>query len=491
MLIEDLLPNINLEDGQTEFKGLIEEGKTADGMPKEDNWLKTLVGFANSQGGSLYVGVEDKTHKVLSLDHVAADKTIQMIHRLIKQKIVPSLPYDIAALPIKNEGEATRYVIEVKVSRSKNLPVGLKTRGLVAYYIRHFGATEACSQEELRSLFLSQSDIRYDEQPTEYVYNPDDFAKLDREYYKENNCHLTEKALQSMGFMDKGKHLSRGALMFKDDYHDDSNLIVATKWPGLDKGSDIVTATDTFNGNIIDAVAFCLAFVQSHSNNGYKKLPTGRTKYFSYPQRSVFEGVMNAICHRDYWINGSQIEINVFLDRLEITSPGSLVSGTRLQKEKNIGSIIPTRRNDVVCNVCRSINYIEKRGSGFTKIINDYSNFNPKYQPYITSTNAFFSLVLPDITYNALTTPEGETEIEIYVDGLLDDKFGEKILSLCYATPKTAAELASSLGLSASTYFRKNMLEPLIVKEYLIRTSGRPEKYTANKKKVFPKPRIE
>ena len=67
---------------------------------KKGKWLKTLVGFANSNGGKLFIGVEDKTHKILSLDHLTADKTVQMIHRLIKQKIVPEIQYDIQSVPI-------------------------------------------------------------------------------------------------------------------------------------------------------------------------------------------------------------------------------------------------------------------------------------------------------------------------------------------------------------------------------------------------------
>lgn len=48
----------------------------------------------------------------------------------------------------------------------------------------------------------------------------------------------------------------------------------------------------------------------------------GRVDIDSYPDRAVLEGVINAIAHRDYFIDGSQIQIDMFKDRLEISSPG-------------------------------------------------------------------------------------------------------------------------------------------------------------------------
>ena len=110
MTVEDLIPGLNIEDTHNEFKGIIEEGKgAASGRGREIGWLKTVAAFANTDGGSLYVGVEDKTHKLLALDHDAADKIVLMIHRQIKQRLEPAVPYRIEALPLKKDGR-TRYV---------------------------------------------------------------------------------------------------------------------------------------------------------------------------------------------------------------------------------------------------------------------------------------------------------------------------------------------------------------------------------------------
>ncbi|MDD7213251.1 MAG: ATP-binding protein, partial [Candidatus Enterosoma sp.] len=61
MYIEELIPGLNIEDSSNEFKGIIEEGEDQKGSRKEISWLKELCAFANTKGGTLYVGVHDKT----------------------------------------------------------------------------------------------------------------------------------------------------------------------------------------------------------------------------------------------------------------------------------------------------------------------------------------------------------------------------------------------------------------------------------------------
>ena len=68
MLLEDLIPGLNIEDTRNEFKGTIEEGKSEDsGKVKEIGWLKTIAAFANTDGGTLYIGVENKSHTIVLL----------------------------------------------------------------------------------------------------------------------------------------------------------------------------------------------------------------------------------------------------------------------------------------------------------------------------------------------------------------------------------------------------------------------------------------
>lgn len=85
---------------------------------------------------------------------------------------------------------------------------------------------------------------------------------------------------------------------------------------------------------------FAITFIQSHAVNGFRKTDEGRVDHYSYPARSITEGVVNAIAHRNYFIKEIQIEKNMFKDRLEISSSGTLLIVHALKKEKDISSII-------------------------------------------------------------------------------------------------------------------------------------------------------
>ena len=361
MCIEELVPNLNIEDKNNEFKGIIEEGKSDDsGKSKEIGWLKTLAAFANSDGGSLYVGVENSSHKILALHHKTADNIVLMVHRQIKQRIEPAISYRIESIQVR-ESENTRYVLKISVSPSKILPVSLHEENLLGIYVRNFGNTVLAGPEQIRDLVLLSDENPFDQPFTDQKFKKDDFQKLFSLYKERTQTELTEKALISAGFMDNRRMLSKGALIFADDYSGEKTKITCTLWPEITKGSSLILASADFSGNILDSIDFAAQFIQNHSVNGFKKESMGRVDYYSYPLRSVTEGIVNAVAHRNYFIGGSQIEINMFKDRLEITSPGALLGVKALKKEKNISSIIPRRRNEVICSVLEYCRYMESK----------------------------------------------------------------------------------------------------------------------------------
>lgn len=484
MYIEELISGLNLENETTEFKGIIEEGKSETGKLKEIGWLKTLAAFANTDGGNFFIGVENSSHKILALDNETCDKIILLIHRQIKNRVEPTIDYKISALPIPKTSP-TRYVLQVAVKKSKILPVAVHEEGLLGIYIRNFGNTTLATSEQIRDMILLSDNNPFDQPFTEQIFNESEFTRLFQTYEANTNEKLSEKALISIGFMNNQKFLSRGALLFKDSCDDNRTKIMATLWPEVTKGSEIILASEKFSGNLIDAIGFAMHFIQNHSANGFKKNDFGRTDYIAYPPRSLTEGIVNAIAHRNYFISGSQIEINLFKDRLEITSPGTLLGVKMLKKEKNISSILPRRRNEVICAVLELCRYMESKGSGFDKIEQDYAGKGEAFKPFVSSDESSFTLVLPNLTFKAGIIDENTTP-EIYTETLLPEKNAEKILSFCFKTQRSAKEIAAYLEIKPSTYFRKEILEPLVQKNFLLtHEEGRTTFYTANADKVF------
>ena len=481
MLIEDLLPNTNLEDMHTEFKGIIEEG---DG--RELNWVKSLAAFANTEGGTLYVGVDDKSHKVLALDHRTADKVVQMVHRQIREKVDPAIEYAVEAIAV-SDTRPTRYVLRVDVPASRTLPVVVHSNGLLGVFCRRFGRTEIASTEQIRDMVLMSESVPFDTALTDEIYDPGRFTKLHGVYEARNDGRpLTRKELVSIGFMNAAGFLSKGALLFADDCDGERTKVVATQWPSDTKGAIAVLASEEYAGDILSSIEFSTRFVSSRSANGFKKEELTRVDYVAYPARSVTEGIVNAMGHRNYFMQGTQVELNIFKDRLEITSPGSLLGVGELKREHDIASIIPRRRNEVICAVLCACKYMEEKGSGFDKIEEDYLGRGDEYRPFVSSDASSFTLTLPDLTFAGGVVGDANETPEIHVDGMLTGKNDLKVLSYCYRHGRTAMEIAAHLGVTASTYFRSKVLKRLVEQGYLIETAGDTAAlYTANTARVF------
>ena len=268
MLIQEIA-DVNLESRNIEFKGIIEEGPDNKGKSKEIVWLKTLTAFANTEGGTLYVGVEDKSHKVVASDHETADRIVLMVHRQLRNKVTPQINYDISAIPVPDTSPS-RYIIKIDVKKSSSLPVMLHQDGLLGIYVRNFGRTDIATPEQIRDMILMSEEIPYDQPFTKEIFDPSKYKKFQK-IVEAGGIQFNEKVLISRAFISTEKRLSKGALLFADDYDGEETKAVATLWPGLTKGDDIVLASEEYRGNLLEIIERCVAFVRNHSANGFKK----------------------------------------------------------------------------------------------------------------------------------------------------------------------------------------------------------------------------
>ena len=118
-----------------------------------------------------------------------------------------------------------------------------------------------------------------------------------------------------------------------------------------------------------------------------------REERSDYPYKAVREVLVNALIHRNYQILGSEIHVEVFDDRLEITSPGGMMNGRRVQ-DMDIRHIPSMRRNQVISDVFSLLGFMERRGSGIDRILNSYVEVAQK--PTFYSDSDFFIVTLPN-----------------------------------------------------------------------------------------------
>ena len=235
---------------------------------------------------------------------------------------------------------------------------------------------------------------------------------------------------------------------------------------GFNKESEKIVTINRFQGNIVSVINYIMEFVIQRMNHSMIKLGDTRKNIDAYPKRALFEGVINAVAYRDYFLDGTQIQVDMFKDRLEISSPGGFYRGEKLGKTYDLSGIISKRRNELISSVLVSCNVMEAAGTGFDKIMEEYAAVDEGHRPYIYSASDHFTLVLPDLTYTE-GVEDNNIPALVFVPVPGGTEYDEKVLAFCYYQAHKASEIAEYLGISDSTYFRKQILDNLVQKEYL------------------------
>jgi predicted HTH transcriptional regulator len=157
-----------------------------------------------------------------------------------------------------------------------------------------------------------------------------------------------------------------------------------------------------YSGGLIDLLQDGTDFVINNSKKAWKKTADGRIEMPDYPERAVLEGLVNALIHRNYLEVGSEVHIDMFDNRIEIYSPGGMYDGTKVQ-DRDLMQVPSRRRNPIIADIFNRLKYMDRRGSGFKKIIGDYRiqpQYNERKEPEFNSDNDSFLLVLKNLNYD-------------------------------------------------------------------------------------------
>ena len=459
MYLEEIIDNIQLENDKFECKSRLNRDDIV-------GWLKTIAGFANAKGGDFYIGVADKTNKLIGFGRTEADNERNYFNNQVNEHLVPSPQLKISFVRYMIKADE-RYIIHVQVPESAVKPVILKYKNIPSIFMRRDGFTNGATYEEIIEMSVKSKKTQYDILTSDVTYDSSNFTML-RDFYAEHNegRTLTEKALQSMGFYNEEGLLLNGAVLFSDDYKEKKTEVQCSVFSGFNKGSERIVTINRFNGNIISSINYIMEFVLQRMNHSMIKLGDARKNIDAYPLRALFEGVINAVAHRDYYLDGTQIQVDMFKDRLEISSPGSFYRGEKLGKTYDLSGIISKRRNELITSVLVSCSVMEAAGTGFDKIIEEYAGADDRHRPYIYSASDHFTLVLPDMTYTE-GVEDSSIPVLSFVPASNGTDFDEKVLAFCYYQARKVSEIAEYLGISDSTYLRKQVLGNLEKQRYL------------------------
>ena len=401
MLIEEILKG---ESEKIEFK---ENAKT-------NTYIKTVVAFANGNGGKIVFGVKDNKEIVgVENEFEVMDGIINAISDNCYPMIVP----DISLHTLEN-----KTVILVEIEGGKKKPYYLKSKGMQkGTYIRS-GATTRIIEEDyvLKELVLEGENKYFDQQVCHGESVSDEeiekfcewLEKLARKN-SENDTEIrkiTRNTLLSWKVLEEknGRIFSTNAYILLSGKE---NWEVSRKIQcGVFKGEtrSIFVDKKEFEGSIIMQLEKAYQYVLEKINLGSDIVGIYRVDKYEIPPKSIREVIANAVIHRSY-LEPNDIQVALYDNRLEITSPGMLLSGVNVKRMKEGYSKL---RNRAIASVFAYVNIIEKWGSGIPRIMNEIREYGLQEPEFIIFENDFRVNIYRK-NYNTTQSTQGSTQNRI------------------------------------------------------------------------------
>lgn len=162
--------------------------------------------------------------------------------------------------------------------------------------------------------------------------------------------------------------------------------------------------------------------------------------------------MVNHFIHRDYTVMGSEVHLDIYDDRLTVTSPGGMYNGMLIQ-DLDIADVSSERRNPILANVMAQLDYMEKRGSGLTRICNEtkaLEGYKDELKPVFKSTQTQFQTI---IFASSDTSNVGDHDGDMSETKLTERQ--QKILNLIKDSPTiTGKKMSETLSVSQRTIER-------------------------------------
>ena len=425
-------------------------------VKKPKSWCKSISAFANTLGGFLIFGISDD-NQIVGLE--TPDKDAELISEIIKTRLNP-----IPEFKISFHTEDGNVVLIVQVFKGEETPYYYSGDGLLEAYVRIGNESVKASPIELKRLVLRGRNTTFDSQNSMYKVEDYAFSKLRERYKKWTGNSFDEKDLVSFGLATEQGYLTNAGALIADESPIFYSRVFCTRWNGLNKSGGTFDALDDaeYEGSVLSLIENGEAFIKRNTKMMWRKTSNSREEMPEYVERSYHEALVNAIAHRDYLINGSEVHVDMYDDRLEIYSPGGMPDGSNIQ-ERDPVTVPSTRRNPVLADVFNRLGYMERKGSGFAKILDNYAfqvNYTEEKKPYFKSDRYQFTVIMPNLNY-------GGTQDDT-VNDTVNDIVKNKIMSLMKNNPRiTITDIAKALNISRPTVTRK--IKELKIDNYIYR----------------------
>lgn len=318
---------------------------------RSEKYIKSVIAFANTAGGKIVIGIDDETHEIVGVDKDGVFKIIDNITNTISDMCCPQIFPNIGVNTIDGKS-----VIVINIYPGANRPYYIKSLGKeTGTYIRVSGTSRPADEAVLKDLELQGTHRSFDEIVcVEHKYDAGkaeqlcgaikrymvEAAKSNSE--KEKIKDITVQNLINWGVVKNmdGTLLPTNAFVLLTD-----NVFPFAKIQcALFKGTERVVFIDKrdFEGLLYEQIE----------------------EAYELPTEAIREAIVNAVTHRNF-LDRACVQVAVYDDRVEVTSPGMLYGGLTIEQIKEGGSKI---RNRCIAEVFSRMRIIESWGTGIKRM---------------------------------------------------------------------------------------------------------------------------
>lgn len=347
---------------------------------------KEVVAFANTNGGKVYIGIDDNSN-IVGIENI--DNDLQSLTGMINEGIKPSL---IEHTQIKTEKYNNKDIIIIEIQSGPNKPYYLADKGLKpsGVYLRHGSSSIQVSDEIIRKMMFEHATLRFEEMISKNQNLT--FEYLEKKF-KDNNLNFDKNKYKLLNIINEEKKYTNLGLLLSDQC---SYTIKCAIFNGINK----IEFRDRkeFTGSILKQVDDIFEYFELFNKISGKIIGLKRIDTRDYPEYSLREALLNAVIHRSYYFNSS-IMVNLYDDKFEILSMGGLIDGITI---KEIFKGVSSSRNPNLANIFYRFGYVESFGTGIGRIMDSYEQNNKK--PIFDATENTFSIILPNMNYQESST---------------------------------------------------------------------------------------
>ena len=428
-----------------------------------DEIKKEIVAFANSSGGTLYVGIRDDG-TIVGVDN--PDDVSLQIRNMVRDSIKPDVTMFLHYKTIEADG---KELVAVDVQRGTDRPYYIAKKGMrpEGVYVRQGYSSVPATDAAIRHMIKETDGDRFEAMR---CLNQDLTFESAAKEFSLRNLEFASQQMRTLKLVDQDNLYTNLGMLLSDQ-------CIQTIKAAVFQGTDQTTFKDRreFSGSLLKQMNEVYDFIDFRNQTQATVERLLRIDTRDYPEIAVREALLNLLVHRDYSFRASAL-ISIYANRIEFVSIGGLVPGIDLE---DIMMGISVCRNPDLANVFYRLHLIEAYGTGIGKIMKAYENGAEK--PVIEATKNAFKIILPNVNTNTKTTKDSSlsSDSSSYtpLETSLNDR-EEKVLEYTRThgavTKKNVTEL---LEVSKSTAGRilKDLVENNLLNQY---GKARSTKYT-------------